>query len=242
MYRFAVRQNNNSKVPTFGLRHVDLAPDSTVGLDRLANRLSNRAINPLIANRRPIGTHPNGFKVLGELHDANVTERARGSKLPHNVTIERSRNSAVRIALCRSRSAASFSGSCVTAHHNEHVSRDIRQVHNNCGFCVRCVASEGLVRNEQVISDSPKRAMTGSGVAIDRSNEVGRLPIRRANAVSNEADSGRRIKGNECARLQLKYRSINPGCGSGASGWTRRSIGPSAGGNSATRSSRRHRS
>jgi len=66
---FAVRQQDNAKVPIVHLWHLAPAP----------NRQINGALNPHVLNQRPIRTPPDRLEVEREFHITKVTERRGGA-------------------------------------------------------------------------------------------------------------------------------------------------------------------
>ena len=70
MNRFAVRQQDDSKIPPAGLRDLTPAPNPTVGLNLFLYRGSPRAFDPDILDCSAVGPSPYRIKVRGGLHMA----------------------------------------------------------------------------------------------------------------------------------------------------------------------------
>jgi hypothetical protein len=75
MNRFAVRQQNNPKVPIVHLWHLAPAFDPPICLNYLPNWLVDRALNPRVLDHRSVGALPNRLEITRDLHTNKVTER-----------------------------------------------------------------------------------------------------------------------------------------------------------------------
>ena len=79
MNRFAVRQQNNPKVPIVHLWHLAPAFDPPICLNYLPNWLVDRALDPCVLNQRSIGALPYRLEIARDLHTTKVTERTGAS-------------------------------------------------------------------------------------------------------------------------------------------------------------------
>ena len=70
MNRFAVRQQDDSKIPPAGLRDLTPAPNPTVGLNLFLYRGSPRAFDPDILDCSTVGPSSHRIKIRGGLHMA----------------------------------------------------------------------------------------------------------------------------------------------------------------------------
>src|SRR5260370_14844585 len=73
----SIGQQDHTQITTLPLRNLDPPANSAVSLDVLANRLSDRALDPLVLDYRSIGALANRLEVGGDLHCFNLPERCR---------------------------------------------------------------------------------------------------------------------------------------------------------------------
>jgi len=82
----AIGQQYNTQVSILGFGHLRPTSNATIGLHMLTHWSADSALNPLVANDRPIGTKPHGLEIGGHLHAGNVAKGDAASKLRPNKT------------------------------------------------------------------------------------------------------------------------------------------------------------
>jgi hypothetical protein len=73
MHRFPVRQEDDPQNPAIGLLDGPPATDAPIGLQNFANRIPDRAFDPLHPDPGPIRSLPHGEEVLRAFHGTSLT-------------------------------------------------------------------------------------------------------------------------------------------------------------------------
>ena len=71
---FAVRQQDNAKVPIVHLWHLAPASDAPIRLNFLPNWRLDGALNPCVLDQRSVGALTYGLEITRDLHTTKVTE------------------------------------------------------------------------------------------------------------------------------------------------------------------------
>src|SRR2546425_6439708 len=74
VYCLAIGQQDHAQVAILELWNLRPASDATISLNMLANRSSNRALNPVVANYGSIAAGSDGGEIRGDFHAATVAD------------------------------------------------------------------------------------------------------------------------------------------------------------------------